>query len=99
MAPYIIRWPLWRKFENLEFEAHKKRFFSIFLRVVCARKKICSILYSNYSMYILCNGDDDEDDKIMPQKSQKIYDGAYLFPGADNSEENRENLIFVCLKL
>ena len=37
--------------------------------------------------------------KTMPQKSQKIYDGTYLFPGADNSEENRENLIFVSLKL
>ena len=35
----------------------------------------------------------------MLQKSQKIYDGTYLFPGADNCEENRENSIFVSLAL
>ena len=35
----------------------------------------------------------------LPQKRQKIHNGTYLFPGAHNSEENRENLIFVCLKL
>ena len=45
MAPYMIRCPFWRKFENLECEAHENRIFSIFLAVVCARKKICSIVY------------------------------------------------------
>jgi hypothetical protein len=35
----------------------------------------------------------------MPKKSQKIYDGTYLFPGADNCEENREKAIFVSLTL
>ena len=37
--------------------------------------------------------------QTMLQKSQKIYDGTYLFPGADNCEENRENSIFVSLTL
>ena len=37
--------------------------------------------------------------QIMPKKSQKIYDGTYLFPSANNSEENREKSIFVSLKL
>ena len=27
----------------------------------------------------------------VPQKCQKIHDGTYLFPSADNSEENRES--------
>ena len=35
----------------------------------------------------------------MPQKSQKIFDGTYLFPGADNSEENRKHLSFVSLNI
>ena len=26
----------------------------------------------------------------VPQKCQKIHNGTYLFPGADNFEENRE---------
>ena len=37
--------------------------------------------------------------QTMPKKSQKIYDGTYLFPGADNCEENREKAIFVSLTL
>ena len=37
--------------------------------------------------------------ETMLQKSQKIYDETYLFPGADNCEENRENSIFVSLTL
>ena len=37
--------------------------------------------------------------QTMPKKSQKIYYGTYLFPGANNSEENREKSIFVSLKL
>ena len=37
--------------------------------------------------------------QTMPKKSQKIYDGTYLFPSANNSEENREKSIFVSLKL
>ena len=37
--------------------------------------------------------------QTMPKKSQKIYGGTYLFPGANNSEENREKSIFVSLKL
>ena len=30
----------------------------------------------------------------MPQKCQKIQNGTYIFPAANNSEENRENSIF-----
>ena len=37
--------------------------------------------------------------QTMPKKSQKIYDGTYLFPSANNFEENREKSIFVSLKL
>ena len=37
--------------------------------------------------------------QTMPKKSKKIYVGTYLFPGANNSEENREKSIFVSLKL
>ena len=29
MAPYIIQCPFWRKFENLEFEAHENQIFSM----------------------------------------------------------------------
>ena len=45
MEPYIIRCSFWRKFENLEFEAHENRFLSISLAVVCARKNVCSFVY------------------------------------------------------
>ena len=76
MAPCILRCPFWRKFENLECEAHENRFFSIFLPVVCARKKICfscnflqilSLVQAqttrrnfNCSMYTLCTGPESE---------------------------------------
>ena len=58
-----------RNFDNLEFEADKSQIFSTFLRVDCARKKICSVVYFlrflrhnlsaarnfNCSMYALCS--------------------------------------------
>ena len=45
MARYIALCRFWTKFENLECEIHENRIFSNFLRVVCTRKKICSIVY------------------------------------------------------
>ena len=46
MARYIALCRFRTKFENLECEIHENLIFSIFLRVVCARIKICSMVYS-----------------------------------------------------
>ena len=42
IARYIALCRFWTKFENLECEIRENRIFSLFLRVVCTRKKICS---------------------------------------------------------
>ena len=70
VAQYMALWRFWTNFENLEFEIHENIRENIFLRVVCARKKICFIIYFwgflglvwaqttrrnlNCSMYALC---------------------------------------------
>ena len=35
----------WTKFENLECKTHENEIFSIFFRVVCAKIKICSMVF------------------------------------------------------
>ena len=45
MAQYIALCRFWTKFENLKCEIHENRMFSFFLRVVCAKIEISSMVY------------------------------------------------------
>ena len=55
----------WTKFENLECEIHENRIFSIFLQVVCTRKKMCSIVYFLRFVKICLSANNPEEFELL----------------------------------
>ena len=80
MARYIALCRFWTKFENLECEIHENRIFSNFLRVVCTRKKICSIVYLLRFFKICLSANNPEEFELLNVRIVQCPSGCSKLP-------------------